>query len=271
MSPTHASVLEPGQLRRALSRIPADTSLFSDFDGTLAPIVADPAAAAPLPGTVNSLVALARHYRRIAVLSGRPLSYLDPLLPAAVDIGALYGLEQRRGAVAGEHPEAARWRPVVNRATSAASRRFIAHRGVTVEAKGLSLTVHYRNATDPAAAAEVQHWAQQESGRTGLLARGAKASVELHPPVTVDKGSVLTAWAQGSQVVAFFGDDVGDLTAFAALRHLAAHERIETYAVVIASEETPSEVLAAADVILQGPPALAALLEGLVADLAPPT
>lgn len=261
-------MLKPGQLRQALARQPAATSLFSDFDGTLSPIVADPAAAAPIPGVVESLGALARRYRRVAVVSGRPLAYLDLLLPLAVDIGALYGLEQREGGRAGEHPDAARWRPVVSVTTGAAEARFRDQPGISVEAKGLSLTLHYRNAKDPSAAGEVRRWAEHEAVRTGLLARGAKASVELHPPVSTDKGRVVARWAEGSQVVAFFGDDLGDLTAFDALRQLAADHRMETYAVVVVSAETPPQVLAAADVVLDGPVALATLLDDLSHDLA---
>jgi trehalose 6-phosphate phosphatase len=37
---------------------PPRTALLLDFDGTLAPIVEDPAAAVPLPGTVEALVHL---------------------------------------------------------------------------------------------------------------------------------------------------------------------------------------------------------------------
>lgn len=261
-------MLEPGQLRRALTRQPAVTSLFTDFDGTLAPIVADPAAAAPVPGAVNNLHALAQHYRRVAVISGRPLSYLDPLLPLTVDIAALYGLEQREAGRFKEHPEAARWKPLMNSTTAAAEAWFRGQQGISVEAKGLSLTIHYRNAGRPDTAAEqVLRWAELEADRTGLLARGAKASVELHPAVTVDKGTVVARWAAGSQVVAFFGDDLGDLTAFDSLRQMSKDLQVETFSVVVASSETPPEVLAAADVVLDGPLALANLLETLVADL----
>ncbi len=254
-----------------MTREPAVTSLFTDFDGTLSPIVADPAAAAPVPGSVSSLQALAQHYRRVAVISGRPLSYLDPLLPAAVDIAALYGLEQRESGRVTEHPDAARWRPVISHTTAAARVRFGDQPGINVEAKGLSLTIHYRNAAQHDGAAEqVRQWAEQEAEGTGLLARGAKASVELHPPVTVDKGIVVARWAKGSQVVAFFGDDLGDLTAFHALARMAEMADsgpVETFAVIVAGTETPPEVLAAADVVLDGPMALAHLLEGLVVDL----
>lgn len=39
---------------------PAGSAIFSDFDGTLAHVVDDPAAAAPLPGVVDELARLAQ-------------------------------------------------------------------------------------------------------------------------------------------------------------------------------------------------------------------
>ena len=47
-----------------------------DFDGTLAPIVADPPAAAPLPGAAAVLTRLARCVGTVAVVSGRPVAFL---------------------------------------------------------------------------------------------------------------------------------------------------------------------------------------------------
>ncbi|HEX7276713.1 MAG TPA: trehalose-phosphatase, partial [Acidimicrobiales bacterium] len=44
--------------------------VFSDFDGTLAAIVDDPAAARPLPGAADALEALARRFARVGVISG---------------------------------------------------------------------------------------------------------------------------------------------------------------------------------------------------------
>ncbi len=264
---TPAHLLTPAELHAVLARDPGATALFTDFDGTLSPIVADPASARPHPGAVEALAALTSRYRRVAVLSGRPLSYLQPLVPASIDIGALYGLEQRVGGVPREHPDAARWRPVIEElARRATSELGAIHTGVSVEPKGVSLTIHYRNAADPAtAAAAVEHWCEHAAASSGLKAGRAKASIELHPPVAVDKGTLLTEWATGAATVAFFGDDLGDLPAFAALRRLAARTGIRSVNVVATSSETPDEVIAAADCLLDGPAAVTALLRTLAA------
>jgi trehalose 6-phosphate phosphatase len=246
-----------------LRQAPGDTALFTDFDGTLSPIVPDPSAARPVPGAVDALVRLVARYRRVAVLSGRPLSYLQPLLPEAIDIGALYGLEQRVAGRPVQHPEAERWQPVVAALVAEAVGALTEHPGVQVEPKGLSLTVHFRNA--PAAEAAVASWAADAARRSGLRAQPAKASIELHPPVAVDKGTLLSAWAAGAAVVAYFGDDLGDLPAFTALRQLRGQPGTRTVAVVAAGPETPDAVRRAADVLLDGPAEVAAVFQRLAA------
>ncbi len=57
---------------------PDRAGILLDFDGTLAPIVDDPGQARPLEGLVASLQDLARRYRLVAVLSGRPIDFLVP-------------------------------------------------------------------------------------------------------------------------------------------------------------------------------------------------
>lgn len=253
--------MTPDELRAQLAARPAGTALFTDFDGTLSPIVADPAQARPYPGAVDALAALVARFHRVAVLSGRPLAYLDPLLPHAIDIAALYGLEQRVGGVHREHPEAAHWRPVMAELAADAARQLADHPGVTVEPKGLSLTVHFRNA--PAAADAVLRWATAAGALRGLHPRGAKASVELHPPVAIDKGTLVTEWSAGADTVAFFGDDLGDIPAFTAVHALRSRPGVQAINVLAVSDETPEEIRGLADAVLDGPAAVTALFRSL--------
>jgi trehalose 6-phosphate phosphatase len=253
--------VRPPELISAL-RAASSLALFTDFDGTLSPIVEDPGSARPAPGAVDALVALVPRCRRVAVLSGRPLAYLAPLVPAPVDIGALYGLEQRIGGRLAERADAEPWRAVVGEVTGAARARFAGVTGVVVEPKGLSLTVHFRSA--PAAEGDVARWAQATEASTGLHARRAKASVELHPPVPTDKGALLEAWSEGAGTVTYFGDDLGDLPAYDALDRLAGRG-VETLAVVVGSRETPGEVLARAQVVLDGPAEVVDVLQAVAA------
>jgi trehalose 6-phosphate phosphatase len=68
--------------------------------------------------------------------------------------------------------------------------------------------------------------------------------------------------AAGLTAVCFAGDDNGDLPAFAVLGRLAA-AGVATLAVAVGGPETPTAVLSAADVVVDGPPGLLSLLDAL--------
>jgi trehalose 6-phosphate phosphatase len=257
--PEHPAVDPAERLRAVLRADPGATALFFDFDGTLAPIVDDPGAATAVDGALELLDGLTRRYRRVAVVSGRPRAFLAARVGTGVDLSGLYGLETRVDGVESEHEDAPAWRGVIARVVAEASEALPA--GVRVEPKGLSLTVHHREV--PEAEGEVQAWAQRTAAATGLQLRPAKRSVELHPPIEVDKGTSVEALSDGCWTVAYLGDDVGDLPAFAALDRLAAQGRT-TVKVAISSDELHPDVAAAADVVLDGPAAVVAALTPLV-------
>lgn len=208
------------------------------------------------------LASLARSWRRVAVVSGRPAAYLAERLAGAgpVELYGLYGLE--RSLPGSEEvvvePAAEAWRAAVERAAAEAERRV--PRGVMVERKGLALTLHYRRA--PHEAKATADLAAHLAGDTGLVAHPGKMSVELRPPVEVDKGAVLRRATSGLAAVLYAGDDSGDLPAFAELRRLRAGGAA-TLGVVAGGPETPVEVLAAADVVVDGPAGVVGLLRRL--------
>lgn len=245
------------RLRDVVGADPASTALFFDFDGTLAPIVPDPASAAAVDGAIELLGRLAGRFRRVAVVSGRPRSFLVERVGDGVDLSGVYGLETRVSGVEEDHEDATRWRRVIDGVVAGGSRL---PSGVLVESKGLSLTVHYREA--PEAEADVLAWADEVARATGLEVRAAKRSAELHPPLAVDKGTSVLAFSEGCSTVAYLGDDLGDLPAFAALDELAARG-VTTCKVAIASDELHDDVADAADLVLDGPHAVLAALEPL--------
>ena len=105
---------------------------------------------------------------------------------------------------------------------------------------------------------------------SGLELHPAKMAAELRPPVPVDKGDVVDrALRRASTAAAFAGDDAGDLTAFDALDRLQADGRARgtRCASRCASGEAPPELLARADVRVDGPAGLAALLAELAAEI----
>ena len=248
---------------------PASAVVVCDFDGTLAPVVDDPSSARPLDGATGLLRRLADVFAGVAVVSGRPASFLADRLRPVAGVGSdtpglllfgLYGMESVRpdGPVALDG-RAGPWLPVV--VDVAGRLRDGAPAGVLVEAKGAAVTVHWRRA--PAAAGWAEAQAAREAARTGLVLHPGRRSLELRPPLAVDKGTVLRGLAAGRRSACFLGDDLGDLPAFTELQRLHDEDGLVTVGVAVIDDETAPEVEAAADLAVDGPSGAVALLEWL--------
>ena len=258
----------PAEAVAWLAERPSATGLFTDFDGTLSPVVAHPEDAEALPGVVESLGHLAARLAVVGVVSGRPAGFLVRRIRAeGVHLYGLHGVELATGSVTGDGavevlPGAVAWREALAAASSTA--RAQAPDGVEVEDKRFGLTLHWRNAADRARAATgAVALAEELAGPAGLLVRAGKASVELVPPIGVDKGSVVAEWANRVERVSFLGDDVSDLLAFGALEEVRARGRTSTLKIAVTSPEAPPELLERADLVLSGPEEAARLLARL--------
>ena len=257
-----ASSLSVAETLRPFLADPDGTGVFSDFDGTLSSIVDDPAAARPYPGVVDALAALARRYGMVGVVSGRPATFLrDTLGGRGLFLSGLYGLEVVTDdgggirTVDGAEP----WRAVVDAAAAAAEAELAP--GLTVERKGLSVTIHYR--TEPGRRAEAEGWVGARAAATGLVLHPARMSYELRPPLERDKGAVVAEAAAGLRQICFLGDDAGDLSAFDALDRLGA-AGATTVRVGVRSPEAPDTLLQRADVVVDGPAGSLSVLRALL-------
>jgi trehalose 6-phosphate phosphatase len=242
---------------------PATSAILTDFDGTLSPIVADPEEARALPAAPGVLARLAEHFAAVAVVSGRPVTFLARQLPGrgpAVRLFGVYGLEWMHEGEVRVAPEAAPWLQPAADVVAAAVRD--APPGVGVEAKGPALAIHWRRA--PEAGAWARAFAEDWAGRTGLLLQPGRQALELRPPLAIDKGRVVEAVAGTCSAACFVGDDAGDLAAFAALDRLA-RRGLDVVRVAVADEESPPELVSAADVVIAGPHQAIALLDRVAA------
>jgi trehalose 6-phosphate phosphatase len=235
-----------------------------DFDGSLAPIVDDPAAARILPAARHELARLLPHLGGIAVVSGRPAAFLAERVGIdGVTYAGIYGLERWEGSVRDGQvvpdPTVAVWAPVVEEVAAEAE---AALPGLLVERKGtVAVTLHWRTAPERGDAAA--GWATAAADRFGLHLLPGRMAAELRPPVPVDKGTTVAALAQGMTAAAFAGDDAGDLPAFAALRDLVARGALVTaISIGVQSAESPPGITDL-DVVVDGPTGLAALLAQL--------
>ncbi len=261
--PPHGGRVRPGTENRGgpgdplgplavLLEDPPRSAVLSDFDGTLAPIVADPATAAPLPEAPGVLAALTRHFGLVAVISGRPVSFLAQRLAAAgpgLHLFGAYGLEWLEGGEVRRAPEAQPWQGEVARVVEAAREAF-AGEDVGIEDKGVSVTVHWRQAPD--AGERALDFARTWSQRTGLIRQPGRMAVEFRPPISIDKGC--GGRARGP------GHGGGVLRRRRRRRPVrlrrtgqAGGGGTRTVRVAVVDEETPPDLVAAADIVVPGP------------------
>jgi trehalose 6-phosphate phosphatase len=232
-----------------------------DFDGTLAPIVDDPAQARPLPGAVEVLQRLTARLARVAVVSGRPAGFLRRHLSSpGLTVAGQYGLERLEEGEVTIHPDARAWMPAV---AEAARRADAALPGLHVERKGeVGVTLHWRRA--PELGADALALGRQLAGELGLAAQPGRLALELRPPLPVDKGTVAEELAAGAQAALVAGDDHGDLPFFDALDRLTAAGRLDHgLRVAVTSAEAPPALLERADLAVEGPAGLLAVLQEL--------
>ena len=248
----------------ALVENPSGAAVLTDFDGTLAPIVDDPETAVALPGAAEVLAELSRSLAVVAVVSGRPVLYLAAHLEAAGPLVRLfggYGVEWMEGGQVHLAPDLGGWSDQLEELLEEVRR--LSPAGLGIEPKGWAVTLHWRQhpETGPWAAAFAEGWE-----RRGLHLQHGRMAVEIRPPVDIDKGTVVEELTRECRAACFFGDDVGDLQAFAALDRLSAGG-VTTVKVAVVDEQSPAALVSAADVVVHGPRQALDLLRSMAARL----
>ena len=114
----------------------------------------------------------------------------------------------------------------------------------------------------------MQEWGRAQADRLGLRVQAGRMVLELKPPVDRDKGMVIGEAITGADGAWYFGDDVSDIKAFAALRaRAAADPDFLGVCVAVANPETGHEVANAADLTIESPAALGDFLTGALTHL----
>lgn len=251
------------ELARRLSGEPA--LLLLDVDGTLAPIAPTPEAATVPDETKRVIAALARRPRtHVALVSGRAAADARRL----VGVGHVWAIGNHGMEVItpdGDSTVDRAVEPYLDAVAAAVARlgpRVADVRGVILENKHLTLSVHYRLA-DPAVVPRLIQVVEHVAAGLGLRVTSGKEVLEVRPPVEVHKGTAVLALAQSlgalddDATALFAGDDRTDEDAFALLRE--RYPRAVT--VRVGREATIGDVPTAAEFIVPDPPAMRELLE----------
>ncbi|MFG2354310.1 trehalose-phosphatase [Streptomyces sp. NPDC048521] len=272
--PTPATQAGRDGLAALLAR-PRTALIGLDFDGTLAPIVADPEQARAHPEAVPALAALAPKVTSVAVITGRPAG-------VAVRYGGFAGVPGLEHLTVLGHYGAERWDAATGTVTAPAPHpgvaavraelpglldRVGAWQGTWIEEKGRAVAVHTRRAEDPQAAFEALREPLTDlATRHGLIVEPGRMVLELRPP-GMDKGVALGEYVRtvGAESVLYAGDDLGDLPAFAAVDKLRS-DGVPGLLVCSGSTEV-TELAERADLVVDGPAGVVDLLRRLAAQL----
>ena len=207
-------------LRAALERAAAAPTLLvaSDYDGTLAELVDDPACAFPLPAAIDALRRLAQlAHTEVAIVSGRSLLDLIALtgLTDEVSLVGSHGSEFEPGVITGvEGDDLA----VLAHVTSLVRALADAVPRARVETKPASVAFHTRE-VDPMLVPDLVASVLTGPGSVpGVSVKHGKDVVEL-TITDAHKGTALRRLRHdlGVGMVVFVGDDLTDEDAFTAL------------------------------------------------------
>lgn len=202
------------------SVLPAHSSLFLDFDGTLVDLIDRPDAV-QVTDRVRALVTAlcARLEGRLAIVTGREASFVrERLALEGLGIAGSHGQEIHFPDGSTSIPEAP---AAIAEAGEVLARHAAAHGGILVERKPLGVALHYRMAP------HLEGWslalAHDLAAAHGLQLQPGKMMVELRAPGG-DKGGAVARFLEtppfaGTEPV-MLGDDLTDEPGFAAA---AAH------------------------------------------------
>ncbi|HLL99013.1 MAG TPA: trehalose-phosphatase [Rubrobacteraceae bacterium] len=253
---------------RAWRVAPGSVAIFTDIDGTLAPIVPTPDMS-EVPAELKELLArLSERCLLVAGVSGRKTEdALDLVGLADVVYFGNHGFEILRDSKVEVTPEALPYLEQVQE-LEARAREELAPLGAFVEEKGITASIHYRNAP-PEVGERAVEFVKREGERLGLRITVGRGVVEARPPIQADKGTAVRTLVEeyAPERAMFIGDDTTDLDAFRELVALREEGTLrEILRVGVASEEGPPEITSEADIVVDGVEGVSEVLRALLGE-----
>jgi trehalose 6-phosphate phosphatase len=229
---------------------PAEVILVTDFDGTLAEVVPDPAMAAAQTDALEMLQDLVGLLADVIVLSSRTQVQLESLVPiSGVRLIGDSGLAIPRRAQ----------KEALDRFNADAARLLERIPGAWIEVKPASTAIHFRNTEMSGEEMLALLRPLLEGAR--LAAAPGRRVIEVHAP-KAGKGSALAAILPGEDPggVVCFGDDENDRSLF---EYVSALD-IPHMVVGVWSPEAPKDLFERCDLVVQGPAGAVDVLHTIV-------
>jgi trehalose 6-phosphate phosphatase len=251
---------------RSWAHDPDKVAVLTDIDGVLAPIVPTP----DMSEVPEELRELLRHLsgrcRVVAGVSGRAAK--DALRLVGLEELVYYGnhgFEILRNSEVEIVPEAAPYQEAIEELEKRA-REELEPLGAFVEEKGITASIHYRNAS-PEVGERCKEFVEREGERLGLRITVGRGVVEARPPIRADKGTAIRKVVEEyePEKALFMGDDTTDLDAFRELEALRNEGVLsEILRIGVKSEEGPPEIVSESDLVVEGTEGVQEVLRALL-------
>lgn len=206
--------------------------IFLDFDGTLTPI-ADTPGKAVLPAETKLLLRILSDSLnvKLALISGRNIRDIRKKVRLKnIIYSGNHGLEIEGPKIKFKFPLPPGYRKTLKKIRSELKEKGSSFRGILIEDKGVSLSLHYRLVDKkeiPALKAVFRKVMRSSQGGNKFRVRSGKMVLEVRPAAVWDKGKVVL-WLLRKQSFApkgarslpiYIGDDTTDEDAFKALKN----------------------------------------------------
>ena len=247
--------------------------LVFDIDGTLSPIAPTPEAAYLYPGVAIMLEHLRQH-AHVAIMTGRGLRDGARMVNVEnVTYIGTHGLEWSEGLPATHEvqiaPQAMRYVQPGQQLLDLVQQHLDSLPGVIVQRKTVGGTLHYRGSATPEQTREDLLALLEEPARQlGMRLGEGKMVVEVLAPLGINKGQALRTYAQRFHLrgLVFAGDDRTDIDAVVEAERLR-QDGCMTLSIVVQHSDTLPELLAHADVVVDGVEGMARLMQEMVQKL----
>jgi trehalose 6-phosphate phosphatase len=229
---------------------PSELVLVTDFDGTLADIVPDPAQTVARPDSLEALSKLVRLLADVIVLSSRTHAQLEQLVPIS---GVRLIGDSGRAIPRKAHQEA------LQQFNTDVAVLLRGMPGAWLEVKPASSAIHFRNTN--LSGQEMLAFIQPLLDGRRLTADLGRKVIEVHTP-NAGKGTALAALlpAEDPGGLVCFGDDENDRSMFEYVSSL----EIPHTCVGVSSPEAPPHLFDRCDVVVDGPQEASAFLNEIV-------
>jgi trehalose 6-phosphate phosphatase len=271
---------------------PVHAAVLLDVDGTLAPIVEYAEDAHVSEATRALLIEVTKRYGLVGCVSGRRAQAARQI----VAIGSIAYIGNHGGELLAPGSTKTQLLDATMASWGEKVRAFAEHvyagqlrtLRVRCEEKGVIVAVHWRGARDESQAEAALREVAAQAQEQGLAVHWGRKVLEIRPPVTLDKGHGIAALfrevrgepdgrarsdagGEGQATESVFaaalyaGDDRTDLDAFRELRSMVSSGTLRSaVCVAVASDEAPAELVEQADLVVDGPNEVRALLAALL-------